>query len=410
MKFREITIEEFTLFSSTHKYANFLQSKDIALLSEERKEVYFFFGVEDKGKIIAAAYGVRVKILRLYYKYFFPGGFLLDYTNKELLTFFLKELKAYTRKQGALYLRFTPNVLYEVYEGEQIIHQQEEGVTTYQNLLALGALHNGFLKGFDVEETSRFQVHLDLSQDLKALRKKYRQNTRNKISAAKRYQTKIRFGTIEDLPAFYEIYKETSQRQGFKVIKSLGFFEKYFTAFSKDDHIKLVFAEINVNEYKAWLQQELEKIERKLSKYKEEEYERNDVKEIVITKNSIVKKQKEVIELEIKYGTTIISATSIFITYGQEVVYFDSGSYEDLLPLAGQYLIQDSMIEYAKEQGYKRYNFLGFSGDFENDGVYLFKKGFNGQVVTTVGQFDLPVRKGIYKTYKTLQKMKNRGE
>lgn len=410
MKFRELTIEEFTLFSRTHKYANFLQCKDIALLSKERNEEYFFFGVEEQGIIIAATYGVRVKILRLYYKYFFPGGFLIDYTNKSLLSFFIKEIKAYTKKQNALYLRFTPNVLYEVYEGESIIHKQEEGVTTYQNLIDLGALHNGFLKGFDVEETSRFQVHLDLSQELKVIRKNYRQNTRNKISAAKRYQTKIRFGSIEDLPAFYEIYKETSQRQGFKVIKSLAFFEKYFTAFSKDDHIKLVFAEINVDEYKTWLRQEREKIDCKLSKYKEEDYERNDVKEIVITKNSIVKKQKEVEELAVKYGSTIISATSIFITYGNEVVYFDSGSYEDLLPLAGQYLIQDTMIEYAKEQGYQRYNFLGFSGNFTNDGVYLFKKGFNGHVVTTVGQFDLPVRSGIYNAYKTLQKVKNRGE
>lgn len=406
MKFRELSQQEFNQFALSNKYNNFLQSIDAYRLSQLRNEDSFFLGVIDEGVVVAATYGVRVLLLKKYYKYFFPGGFLMDYTNQPLVQYFITSLKAYTKEKGALYCRFTPNVIYEYYENEQTPILQSEGVACYQHLLQNGCLHNGFLKGFDVEETSRFQYHLSLDQELKTIRKNYRQNTRNKISAAKRYQTKIRFGTKEDLPAFYEIYKETSQRQGFKVIKSLDFFNKYYDAFTQEDHLKLVFAEVDLDEYTAWLEKEMKQLRVKLERYADKANSLNAAKEVQITLDSYSKKMVEAKQLEAKYGNKIISATSLFVTYGHEVVYFDSGSYDDLLNLAGQYLIQDTMIEYAKEHGYQTYNFLGFSGDFENDGVYLFKKGFNGHVVTTVGQFDLPVRPLLYRAYFTAQKMK----
>ena len=66
-----------------------------------------------------------------------------------------------------------------------------------------------------------------------------------------------------------------------------------------------------------------------------------------------------------------------------------------------QYLIQWEMIQYAIKNKYERYNFYGIEGKFDDEnGVYGFKKGFDGEVVEFIGEFDLVVNKGYYYLYK----------
>ena len=65
-----------------------------------------------------------------------------------------------------------------------------------------------------------------------------------------------------------------------------------------------------------------------------------------------------------------------------------------------QYLIQYEMLKFAKENNYKKYNFLGIKGNFdpkdEDYGVYKFKKGFGGHVEEYIGDFDLPINVFYY--------------
>ena len=49
------------------------------------------------------------------------------------------------------------------------------------------------------------------------------------------------------------------------------------------------------------------------------------------------------------------------------------------------------MINYAIENNYERYNFYGISRDL-NDGVYQFKKGFNGYIMETIGTYVVSLR------------------
>lgn len=56
------------------------------------------------------------------------------------------------------------------------------------------------------------------------------------------------------------------------------------------------------------------------------------------------------------------------------------------------YLIQWEMIRWAKEQGCHVYDFRGVSGDLDESnplyGLYRFKKGFNGELIEFVGDWD----------------------
>lgn len=67
------------------------------------------------------------------------------------------------------------------------------------------------------------------------------------------------------------------------------------------------------------------------------------------------------------------------------------------------YTLHYAGIKYAIDNGYKKYNFYGITGDFnENNplyGLYLFKKSFGGHVVELLGEFDLVISPFWYHTY-----------
>ena len=67
------------------------------------------------------------------------------------------------------------------------------------------------------------------------------------------------------------------------------------------------------------------------------------------------------------------------------------------------YTVHYAGVKYAIDNGYKRYNFYGITGDFRKEnplyGLYLFKKSFGGHVVELIGEYDLVISKFWYNTY-----------
>ena len=66
-------------------------------------------------------------------------------------------------------------------------------------------------------------------------------------------------------------------------------------------------------------------------------------------------------------------------------------------------------IKDAYKEGFKYCNFYGITGDFDPKnkyyGVYEFKKGFGGNVIEYIGEFELEVS-FFNKVYKLLRKIK----
>jgi len=75
-----------------------------------------------------------------------------------------------------------------------------------------------------------------------------------------------------------------------------------------------------------------------------------------------------------------------------------SNQHRNVMP---NYLIQWDMINWAKERGCQVYDFRGVSGDVLNEdnplfGLYKFKKGFNGDLVEFIGDWDRVYSKAYY--------------
>ncbi len=54
--------------------------------------------------------------------------------------------------------------------------------------------------------------------------------------------------------------------------------------------------------------------------------------------------------------------------------------------------MQWEMMQYGLEHGFKKYNFYGIPGmPSKEDGVYNFKRGFDGYIEELIGDYEYPV-------------------
>ena len=95
---------------------------------------------------------------------------------------------------------------------------------------------------------------------------------------------------------------------------------------------------------------------------------------------------------------------------GNEYLTLSSGMLSEYRSFTPKYAMYNEHILDAYKEGYEWVDFYGITGVFDkNDkyyGMYEFKKGFNGNVVELVGQFE--IKTGfVYNIYNLGKKIKN---
>lgn len=169
---------------------------------------------------------------------------------------------------------------------------------------------------------------------------------RYKIRRSAKRETVLKVGTREDLPEFHRLLVQTTQRQKFNG-QPLSYFEKLFD----------VLGERNVHLQLAYLDGEL-------------------------------------------------IAGALLLCYGTTAIYLYGASSEHHREAMPNHLIQWTLIQWAKAQGFDTYSFGGIPGyNDENNpayGIYRFKKGFRGEVVEYIGEINFPLRPVAYALRETL--------
>ena len=124
-----------------------------------------------------------------------------------------------------------------------------------------------------------------------------------------------------------------------------------------------------------------------------------------------MKRIDEAKKLREEYGDKIDLAAVMYVITDREIVYLFSGSNDTFKHFKAAYALQWYMIKYGIEHHIKRYNFYGISGIFspedEEYGVYLFKKGFDADVIELIGNFEYIDRKRTYTVYEDLRRIKH---
>jgi peptidoglycan pentaglycine glycine transferase (the first glycine) len=103
-------------------------------------------------------------------------------------------------------------------------------------------------------------------------------------------------------------------------------------------------------------------------------------------------------------GQEIYLSGSIYLYYGGKAWYLYGASENLLRDTMPNFAMQWAMITDSIDLGCYLYDFRGVSGDLNPEnplyGLYKFKKGFNGNFVEFIGEFDIVINNFVYGMYK----------
>lgn len=395
MEFIELNEMEFESFASSHPLRTFMQTKEIAELRKSNGYDVYYVGVKKDNKIVCATMMSSIKSYFGYKKFYAPRGFLIDYSDKELVSFFTKEIKKYIKSKKGYILRIDPYLMYHERDiNGDIVVGGINNEETVETLLELG-----YKK---VPEKHFEQVSWMFALDVKGKTKEeifsnMKQNTRNIIRNLEKDNINIRELSYDELPIFMDVMESTAKRREF-VNRDLDYYQKMYKLFK--DKVKYLVSELDVDSYIKSLNLKIESKEKELENLKDTKSNSGKRKELIVDIESKKKKKEEALLLKKEKGNKIILSASMFILTKPEVVYLFSGNYKQYMNFKSQYLIQWHMIKFAIDNNYDRYNFYGIPSNIntnpENYDLYKFKKSFDGYVIELIGEYALPINKMYY--------------
>lgn len=397
MKFIELKEEEFTTFSLQSPHKTFLQTAEIAKIRSTDHWGVHYVGVQDDTCLVCATMLLSKKKFMNKREFYSPRGYLIDFNNDQLLAFFTSELKKFIKKKNGYVLRIDPYVLNK--ERDEYGDIVENGI---DNTRVVNHLEKLKYQKVAVPEQVKWMFVMDVENmtEVKLL-KSFKPTTRNIIKKTIKNGVRIRELGYDELDEFEEIMRSTSIRKNFDT-RSLAYYQTMYNLFSKRNEIKYLVAELNLLEYLSILEKGLEQIIAQPDKNENEQ---------AIAVAGFEKRIKNAKELISKHDEKIVLSASMFILYGDEVVYLFGGNYGEFMEFNGQYALQWEMMKHAVNNQFKTYNFYGISGNFDkNDpdyGIYEFKRKFQGYVIELIGEFALPIS-SYYNVFNFFGKIKSK--
>ena len=407
MDFVELTEKEYQKFWENHPLKTFLSAPKIAKLREKSNWKSYFVGVKENKKVVAAALLLSHKRKFNVNEFYSPRGFLLDYNNKELLTFFVEKVKEFAKSKNGYILRIDPYVIYKQRDiNGDIVEGGEDNSHVVEHLTSLGFKK---VKTENMEQVGwMFSLGLEGKTEEQIL-KEMKPNTRNTIRKAEKLGITMTELSYEELDRFQNIMEETGERKNFAV-RNVEYFQNMYNLFHESNEVKYYVTELNLKEYIKRLNDEIKEKEEKLSNLGDAKYNDGQRKSISSEIESLKKRIDDAEEIREKTKKDIITLSgSMFILIDPEIIYLSSGNYEEYMRFNSQYLIQWELIKYGIKNNFKKHNFYGIPANINEHpkdyGIYEFKKGFNGYVEELIGEFELPLKKEYY-LIKLLKKLK----
>ena len=276
-----------------------------------------------------------------------PKGPCMDWADTDLRQRVLEDLCSFAKRQGAIFIKIDADVVLGAgVPGAPDAVEVEGGQLVRSELEARGWRFSQDQIQF------RNTVLIDLAPSEDEMLGRMKQKTRYNIRLAEKKGVKVREGTVDDLPAMYRMYAETSVRDGF-LIREEGYYQTVWREFMKSSPL-----------------------------------------------NGGLQPFTEPLIAEVEGEA--VGAVSMFYFAGQAIYLFGMSreSHREKMP---NYLLQWEAMRRAKALGCMTYNLWGAPDEFnESDGlwgVFRFKEGLGGVVSRTIGAWDFTPNPILYKTY-----------
>lgn len=394
MKLRTLSIFEFEKFAKEQNYNSYLQTPAYGIMMCENKYDYEIVGmINDKDEIVASAL-ILFKRITLFTRYgYAPGGFIIDYTNLDLVKEFCNLLKKRYYRKNFAFIKINPEIIvnYIDIKKKELIPNNPNIIKDLENI--------GFKKLKDNKYFESLMPKFNALLNIKEFSiNKADKRTRNKIRKSLNKGFSIEVGSREDIKIIYNFFKN-------KKSSPLSHYYKYYNSFSKNNNIDIFLVKINFEKALIATRKAYEK-ELEINNKLVQKFIDNNTNENLNRKMDSDQKlntyTNEISDLTkfLNTKTDDYVAGAIVIKSNNRVSILISGYDKKYKQFCPNYYLHYQIIEYYKDN-YEYLDLNGLTGDFSNENPYKglneFKLGFNPTAYELIGELDLVINESMYK-------------
>lgn len=395
MNLKEIKANELDEFVYNSSYSHFMQTSAWGDVSKSRGYTPIYLGLFDNDKLVGTALLLKKKVLN-YSTYYCPRGFILDYSNKELIKEMIDNLKKYVKDNGGLYFKINPSLIIAKLDDEaNRIETNDDNLSLIDFFKENGGAFRGFTTKFSESSAPRFTFRVDVSKSKEDIFNSLHNTTKKILKDNNPYGIEITKNDSKALDDFYKVMKETSIRKKM-YIESFDYFKNFYELLSKKNEADIYVASVNTNNLKDIFNKKLNDVDNEINevnKRPDGPKKDNKLKDLDQKRNKVLKLKKEVDELK---EEKIILSSIITAKFKDKVWTIHGGNGDKLLFLNANYELYYHILLDSKDNGYDIVDFYGSEGKVDKNseiyGIYLFKLRFGGDFDEFVGEFDFVTR------------------
>ena len=393
MKFIEnVEINRYREFESNHKKSHFLQSYEWGLFCKRAKgQVPCYVGMEDENGNLVATCLILLRKTPFGFSYgYAPRGFILDYSNKDVIKVLTTYLKEYMKNNKIIYIKFDPDIKYQdIDENGNKIDGGENNYELYDYMLSLGYKHTGFYRLYEGNQP-RYTFRINLNKTWEEIEAKFNKSFMKSVKRSYSYNLIVDNDVKVD--DFYRLLQSNSSKDDFDP-HSLEYYKIFSEEMSKDNNMKYFNISIRPKELLENISKEIDALKKDLEVSKKKEA---DIK----NKISRLEKEKEVFSKTHKDEVCICSLICTYTKTHAWSLYIGS---DDLANFT--FAVTRSYYEAIKDaynNGYEFFDLFGTPGDpntkYKNLAkLHDFKRKFGDEYIEFIGEFDLVNNKLLYK-------------
>ena len=393
MKFIEnIDKDKYIKFTDNHQKSHFLQSYAWGQFCKRIKgQIPYYVGLENNDNNLVATALILLKKTPFGYSYgYCPRGFILDYSDLNLIKEFSSHLKQFMKDKKIIYIKFDPDISYQDIDEEgKPIEGGNNNYELYNYMLSLGYKHTGFYKLYEGNQP-RYTFRIDLNKDWEEIETKMSKSFLKSVKRSELYDFEI--DNEPNVENFYHLIQCNSSKDDFDA-HNLNYYKIFTEELEKEKLVKYFNISIKPKNLINKFTKDIDNLKLEL--------EKNKKRKIDII-NQINKLEKDIeIFNTLKEEKVIIC--SLICTYTKNRAWSMFIGSNEVANLT--FAVTRSYYEAIKDAYNKKYDFFdlfGTPGDphttYKNLAkLHDFKRKFGDKYIEFIGEFDLVNNKLLYK-------------
>ena len=383
--------------------AHFLSSYEWGEVSAKRNRIPYYTGIYEDGRLVATALVLKRSLIAGYTYFYIPRGFTMDYSDRELLSFFTESLKTMGKKHRALYFRIDPDIKLHTVDIDGNVIEGENNEDLVRYLEKLGYKRKPLNYGFENEQP-RFTFRIPLDGSVDEIEGRYSRTTKTRIRQAHEAGVSVSEGSSEDIPEFVRLMEMTEKRQGF-YSHDPEFFRYFYDIMSKGNMARLYFGKVNVPEIIAKLESDRETVKKELADL-EGKTGKKVAGKIKEAEKKLTAVEKQLDGLADKPKDIVTVSTYLDAQFADKTWALYAANDMDYGKFFANYAVYQQQIRDAKAEGREVFDVFGTVGRPEEAGstagLYEFKKKWGGELTEFIGEFDYILNKPVFLAYSKL--------